>query len=68
MYRTLVLPADTEVIESGAFVGVAAEAIQLPAGVTQIATDAFDPDIVLIVKPGSYAESWAQANGFAWEN
>lgn len=39
--------------------------LSIPAGVTSIATDAFDPGIVLIVPSGSTWVQWAADNGFA---
>ena len=55
-------------IESGAFQGTGAELIVIPAGVTQIADDAFDEGTVLQVIPGSYAEQWAVGHDWPHEN
>ena len=40
-----------------------AEQIQVPGGVVWIGPDAFSPETVLVVNPGSYAEDWARDNG-----
>ncbi|MBR6705432.1 MAG: leucine-rich repeat domain-containing protein [Clostridia bacterium] len=68
MQGMLILPSSVTVIESGAFAGVDAESVKIPFGVTQIAPDAFEADMILIVEPGSYAEAWAREHGFAWRN
>ncbi|MBR3794688.1 MAG: hypothetical protein IKK34_01490 [Clostridia bacterium] len=60
------LPQELRMIRSGAFEGVgAAEAIVIPESVASIAEDAFGdcPDIVLIVTPGSYAQTYAEEHG-----
>ena len=66
--RGLELPLSLTRIESGAFSGIEAEVICIPAGVTYIADDAFPAGATLVVAPGSYAEDWAKAHGFVWEN
>ena len=57
------LPAELDRIEEEAFLGVNAEQIQVPGGVVWIGPDAFSPETVLVVNPGSYAEDWARDNG-----
>ncbi|MBR0462926.1 MAG: hypothetical protein IJJ23_00875 [Clostridia bacterium] len=62
--RVLVLPADLTTIESQAFAGLSeADAIRIPAGVTSIASDAFDQDILLFVPEGSAWVQWAEDYG-----
>ena len=62
----LTLPSSLTAIESGAFTGLpATEAIRIPAGVTAIAEDAFDPGMTLIVPAGSPWIQWAEAHGYA---
>ena len=61
------LPADTVRIEDEAFLAVAADEFVLPASLTFIGTNAFPPSATLIVPANSYAESWAQANGYTYQ-
>ena len=60
------LPESLKRIESGAFADLAApEAIRIPAGVTDIADDAFEgTDVILYVAKDSPAKAWAEAHGF----
>ena len=61
----LTLPADLAVLESGAFTGLPlVDAIRLPAGVTDVAGDAFDPGMTLILPAGSPWARWAADHGF----
>ena len=59
--NTLTLPDDTITIESKAFANLGEHVnIQIPAGTANIASDAFDESMVLLlVVPGSPAETWA---------
>ncbi len=59
----LILPSSLTTIESEAFRGLSIRYIEVPATVTQIAGDAFDDDVALIVTADSYAEEWARAHG-----
>ncbi len=56
----LVLPAGTTVIGSEAFAGMGARVILVPETVQEIADDAFDTGVTLIVAAGSPAEAWAR--------
>ena len=58
------LPAMMTTIDSEAFVGIAAEAVRIPASVNEIAIDAFDEGIIIIATSGSDAAEWAAANHF----
>ena len=59
------LPASLTTIESEAFVGLPnADAIRIPASVTAIADDAFDPGVTLIVPSGSRWVQWATDHGY----
>lgn len=63
--NVLDLPAELTVIESGAFTGLdSADAVRIPAGVTSIADDAFDPGMTLIVPSGSPWAQWAADRGY----
>ena len=63
--RILILPASLTAIESEAFAGLPnVEAIRIPAGVTSIAPDAFDPGMTLIVPAESPWVQWAEDNGY----
>ena len=57
------LPADLTTIGPEAFVGVGADAVYIPQGVTSIAADAFDDGITIYGVSGSYAQTYAQTNG-----
>ncbi len=52
---TFILPASTTTIESGAFAGLTDQVFQLPASVTFIADDAFDPSARILTPKDSYA-------------
>ena len=56
----LILPASLTEIGSEAFSGISARFIEVPATVTQIADDAFNTFVTLIVAADSYAETWAR--------
>ena len=61
----LELPARTITIESEAFTGLpSVYAIRIPASVTNIASDAFDKGMVLLVPTGSVWAEWAETNGY----
>ena len=63
--RLLALPEGLSVIGTEAFRGLPEEtALRLPAGVTTIAADAFDPGTLLLVPAGSPWASWAEEHGF----
>ena len=62
--QMLRLPADLTTIGPEAFVGVGADAVYIPQGVTSIAADAFDDGITIYGVSGSYAQTYAQTNGF----
>ena len=62
----LTLPADLTAIGSEAFAGLpGVDGIRIPAGVTDIAPDAFDPGVTLLVPAGSGWAQWAAENGYA---
>lgn len=61
--QMLRLPADLTTIGPEAFVGVGADAVYIPQGVTSIAADAFDDGITIYGVSGSYAQTYAQTNG-----
>jgi hypothetical protein len=65
--NTLYLPEDLTRIEAETFTGVAADAVFIPPSVTEIALDAFDPDIIIIGEAGSEAEAFALQNGFTFQ-
>ena len=54
------LPASLKRIESGAFAGAKIAALLLPDGITAIAGDAFDPNVVLYYRPGTGAEAYCR--------
>ena len=60
-----VLPRALTVIEDEAFLDSAADAVVIPASVTEIGSNPFG-DVAVYGYAGSYAESWAQANGRAF--
>lgn len=63
--NVLTLPASLTVIKSKALKGIPdVDAVSIPATVTTIADDAFDPGVVIIAPAGSYAETWANDHGF----
>ena len=63
--HTLTLPADLLCIESGAFTNLSeVDAIRIPPQVTQIADDAFDPGMTLIIPAGSPWADWAGTHGY----
>ena len=65
--RILELPGDLKTIEAQAFLNLeSAEAVRIPDGVTSIADDAFDKDMVIIAPAGSFAITWAEANNMAY--
>lgn len=61
------LPTHLTSIEEEAFVGVQADVFVIPAGVTSISPSAFDSGVRLSVVEGSYAERFADENGFEIE-
>lgn len=64
-FNILALPDALTTIESEAFTGLpSVDAIRIPAGVTTIAADAFDPGITLLVPAGSQWVQWAEDNGY----
>ena len=54
---SFILPASVTTVESGAFTGLANKVFQLPASVTFIADDAFDPSASILAPKDSYAET-----------
>ncbi len=61
----LSLPTSLTTIESEAFTGLpSVDAIRIPANVTSIASDAFDPDMVLLVPANSQWVQWATDYGY----
>ncbi len=63
--NTFLLPTSLTVIESQAFTELPnVDSIRIPANVTSIATDAFDPGMVLLVPSGSSWIQWAENNGY----
>ncbi|MBQ9288941.1 MAG: hypothetical protein IJ210_02400 [Clostridia bacterium] len=60
------LPSDLTTIGPEAFVGVGADAVYIPQGVTSIAANAFDAGITIYGMHGSYAQIYAQTYGFAF--
>ncbi|MBQ6175527.1 MAG: leucine-rich repeat domain-containing protein [Clostridia bacterium] len=65
IYRILTLPEGVTDIESEAFAGLPnVDAVRIPACVTTIAPDAFEPGMVLIVPVGSEWVQWARNNGY----
>ncbi len=67
MPAVFTLPAGLTAIEAEAFRGVQADVFVIPENVTSIDPSAFDPGVRLMVAQGSYAESFAIANGFAYD-
>lgn len=65
LHNILTLPAGLQVIESEAFAELTnADAIRIPASVTDIAEDAFNGTSAVILAPaGSYAAQWAADRG-----
>ena len=64
----LILPSFLTSIESEAFVDLPrVKAIRIPATVTSISEDAFDPYVVIIAPTGSYAIDWAQQHGMNYQ-
>lgn len=68
---TLELPQSLREIGGGAFAELGdVQRISVPAGVEFIAEDAFSgcaEDVVFLCAPGSYAQTWATAHGYAVE-
>lgn len=63
------IPYGTESIASRAFADSVLEKIYIPRTVSFIAEDAFEGTDVLILSPAfSYAQTYAEAHGFAWED
>ena len=62
----LTLPEGLTAIEEEAFVGTAAHEIDIPDSVTRIGEGAIPEGVTLIVGSGSWAESWAEENGYAY--
>ena len=63
--NALRLPANLKTIDAEAFSGVKNVAVYLPAGVTAIADDAFDPTVVLVLPDSAWA-SWASSHGYTY--
>lgn len=61
----LVLPRALTAIEEEAFSGAGADAVVIPASVTEIGPNAFD-DVMIYGYEGSRAQSYAQQEGFAF--
>ena len=63
-----ILPAALTEIDEEAFAGGAFESVQIPAGVTSIAPDAFGErsDLVIFGVRGTYAETYAGLKGFTF--
>lgn len=65
--NTLVLPGTLTAIGSEAFVNLPEiEIICIPSSVTDIAVDAFDPNVTIQAPAGSYAVGWARENRFRY--
>ena len=65
---TLVLPGELRVIESEAFTNLpGVDTVRVPASVTDIADDSFDPSITIKAPAGSYAIAWARNHGVAYQ-
>ena len=66
--RVVYIPDDTETIGAGAFARCPNLAqVRVPLSVTAIAADAFagcPAGLVIFGTPGSYAEDFAEANGY----
>jgi len=62
---SLRIPDFATAIESQAFGNVGAVLVHIPGCVTRIADDAFDEGTIIFAPSGSYAEEWAEDNGFA---
>lgn len=60
----ITIPASVTTIESEAFSSIAAKYVYIHDGVESIAADAFDEGVIIVTPAGSYAQKWAQANGF----
>lgn len=54
-YEIVVLPEDLQIIESQAFAGIWDLIVDIPAGVTAISEDAFEPETIVICDEESYA-------------
>ena len=58
------LPENLTSIEAEAFDGIAAQSIYIPASVNSIETGAIPSGVTLLCKKGSWALTWAEANGY----
>ncbi len=63
--NVLILPTALTEIEAEAFFNTATEAVVIPRSVTKISNNAFG-DIGIYGYEGSYAETWANANGLTF--
>lgn len=64
---TVFIEDGCSVIEDRAFKGASnLQAVAIPESVTRIGVDAFNTNTLLVVKAGSYAESYAKANNLAY--
>ncbi len=59
----LILPEDIVRIEEEAFAGISLKPVTLPAALTYIADNAFDPEVAFFVYKDSAAEEWAASHG-----
>ena len=62
---TTELPDTITTIDSRAYTGKVVD-LKLPSSITSIAEDAFPQGSTFIVEAGSYAQRWADENGFAY--
>lgn len=58
------IPASAEVIGAQAFAGVGPALVCIPDCVSEIEDGVFDEGTVIVASYGSYAEDWAEDNGF----
>ena len=65
LVNILTLPDSLNIIDPEAFTGLpAVDAIRIPASVSTIASDAFDPGMILLVPTDSAWVTWAENNGY----
>ena len=62
----LFLPASTKTINAEAFQYISAKSVLIPETVKDIGANAFNPGTVIYGKGGSYAENWANQNGYTF--